>query len=86
MLKNYHEDFCIVHGTMTFVKEAWDSVEEPLDTIEAENGGQSWTQEEIERLFELESQGYPVSHIAEVLGRTRSGVQSKLWALRTSGF
>lgn len=34
MLKNYNEDYCIVHGTMTFVKEAWDIIDDSSETAD----------------------------------------------------
>lgn len=34
MLKNYNEDYCIVHGTMTYVKEAWDAVDDSIETAD----------------------------------------------------
>lgn len=82
LLKNLNEWFCIYHGTMTFEREAWDPVEEPLDTIEAENGGMSWSQEELAKLFTMLDNDVPVEYIARVLGRSKNSIYNKLYLLK----
>lgn len=82
MLKNHNEWYCYTHGTMTYVREAWDPIETPSDTYEAENGGNSWTQEEEELILNMVDDEWPLGKIARVLGRTRNACYSKLWALR----
>lgn len=85
MLKNHNEWYCISHGTITFEREAWDTVETPPDTYEAENGGSSWSQDEIALLIQLDEDGVPVLEIARRLGRSRNATYNKLWSLRGKG-
>lgn len=80
LFKNHNEWFCAYHGTMTFEREAWDKVETPPDTYEAENGGLSWSQDEVNQLLELDEQGVTIADIARVLGRTKNAVYNKLWS------
>lgn len=78
----YNELYCIVHGTVYFEAEAYDAVETPEDTLEAENGGQSWSQEEVDKLLEMEELGISADEIAKVLKRSKNSVYNKSWALR----
>jgi hypothetical protein len=78
----YNELWCIDHGTVKFVAEAYDAVETPEDTLEAENGGQSWSQEEVDKLLEMEEQGFPADEIAKVLKRSKNSVYNKRWAIK----
>ena len=85
MLKNHNEWVCIIHGTMHFENEAWDAVETPSDTYEAENGGSSWSQEETALLLQLDESGVSISRIASKLSRTRNAIYYKLWSLKERG-
>lgn len=85
LFKVYAEKLCLVHGTVSFNREAWDSVENPNDTYETENGGLSWSQEEISRLLDLEENGVSVIEISRILSRTRNAVYNKLWSLKGKG-
>lgn len=78
----YNELYCIVHGTVHFESEAYDFVETPEDTLEAENGGQSWSQEEVSILLEMEELGKPADEIAKVLKRSKNSVYNKRWAIK----
>lgn len=82
MLKNHNEWYCPYHGTMTFEREAWDSVETPDETYEAENGGQAWSQEELDVLIAMSEDGESAATIARRLGRSKNAVYNKIWALR----
>lgn len=82
LLKNYNEWFCIKHGTVSFEREAWDPVEDPLDTYEAENGGQSWSQDEVAQLFSLFEEGASLIEISRILGRTKNAIYNKIWSER----
>lgn len=83
-LKNLNEWYCLDHGTVSFVREAWDSVETPDETYEAENGGQSWSQDEITALITMSEDGVSLIEIAKKLGRSKNSVYSKLWAISKS--
>lgn len=83
MLKNHNEWYCLDHGTMTFEMEPWDIVESPAESYEAENGGQSWSQEEVTQLLEYDDQGLSAEKIAKLLGRTKNAIYNKLWACRS---
>jgi hypothetical protein len=78
----YNELWCIDHGTVKFEAEAYDAVETPEDTLEAENGGQSWSQEEINTLLEMEELGYSADEIAKTLKRSKNSVYNKRWAIK----
>lgn len=78
----YNEWWCIDHGTVEFAVEAYDPVETPEDTLEAENGGQSWSQDEIEILLEMDEAGFSAEEIAKHLKRSKNSVYNKRWALR----
>lgn len=78
----YNELWCIKHGTVYFAKEAYDPVETPEDTIEAENGGHSWSQEEERILLEMEELGYSIEEMSKVLKRTKNSVYNKKWSLQ----
>jgi len=68
-----------------FTSEAYDKVETPEDTLEAENGGQSWSQDEVEKLLEMEELGYSAEDIAKALGRSKNSVYNKRWAIKGQG-
>ena len=78
----YNELWCIDHGTVKFEAEAYDAVETPEDTLEAENGGQSWSQDEINTLLEMEELGYSADEIAKTLKRSKNSVYNKRWAIK----
>jgi len=78
----YNELYCIDHGTVYFEAEAYDAVETPEDTLEAENGGQSWSQEEVDVLLEMEEFGKSADEIAKVLKRSKNSVYNKRWAIK----
>jgi len=80
-LKNLNEWYCLDHGTISFVREAWDSVETPDETYEAENGGTSWSQDEISNLLNMSEREVSLVEIAKTLGRSKNSVYSKLWAI-----
>ena len=78
----YNELWCIDHGTVTFSAEAYDAVETPEDTLEAENGGQSWSLEEVDTLLEMEELGFSADEIAKTLKRSKNSVYNKRWAIK----
>lgn len=67
---------------MTFEREAWDTVETPVETYEAENGGQAWSQDELIILIEMNEAGESATVIARRLGRSKNAVYNKLWSFR----